>query len=774
MALKVGELVGYIRLDDGQVRPALTRTEAALHASGRRMASDAERAGQDVGQQLGDGIVRGADGRIRDARGRFIDAGRMAGRAGGDALGDGLVQGADQGAGDAVNAAEGGLSRLQMVAAGVGVAAGAALMAGMAQHLEQEQITGRLGAQLGKTPAEAKRYGKIAGELYADAITQDFQGAADAISATMRSGLVPADATNEQIKSIATNVSDLASTFELDLGQAANAIGQTMKAGLAPDAKTALDVITCGLTVMGPRADDIADTFNEYSTIFRQLGISAADATGIMAQGMAAGARDTDVVADSLKELVLITQDGGEEVDKAFKKIHLSGKDMQKAMTEGGPASKKALDQIFDGLRKIKDPADRSALALTLFGTKSEDMQKALFAIDPSTAVDALGKTAGAADKAGTALRDNAGARVEQFKRSLEQGMVNFIGTQVIPALARFGQWAQRNSETLKLLAVVIGGALIPVLVLLAVNATVAAVRVVAAWVMSGAAALQSAGTQVAAGARVAATWVLMGVQSLVHAARMAAAWVLAMGPVAWVIAAIVALAAIIVLNWDKITRATGKAWDWVWGKIQGVGKAILGFILGMPLVRYFLQHWDRIRSGTASKVLSFISWVRGLPGRILRAIGSLRSLLYNKGRDLIVGLWNGIRGMGGWLKSKLLSFARSKIPGPIARALGIASPSKLMRDKIGRFIPAGIVDGIERGAPALDRTMAGLVQPPTVGGMGMGTAGGSRRAMGRGGRTVLELRSDGSRLGDLLLDVVRHSIRVRGGDPDIVLAGEA
>ncbi|GGJ82085.1 hypothetical protein GCM10011583_12050 [Streptomyces camponoticapitis] len=839
MALTVGELVGFIRLDDGEVDPALTRMEGALNASGQRMTADADAAGTRAGQALGDGITRGADGRLRNAQGRFVTAGQaagdgfgdsaaagartgltrlttVAGQAGdraGDALGDGLREGAADGADDAVAEAEGGMSRMQMIAAGAGVAAGGALLVGITSALEQSQITGKLGAQLGATPAVAQQYGKIAGAMYADAVTEDFQGAADAISATMRAGLLPPGATNAQIQSISTNVSDLATTFELDLGQAANAVGQIMKTGLAPNAKVALDIITRGMQVMGPRADDIADTFNEYSTIFRQLGISAGDATGIMAQGLAAGARDTDVVADSLKELVLITQGGGEEVDKAFKKIGLSGSEMQTAFSKGGPASKQALDQIFDGLRKVKDPADRSALALTLFGTKSEDMQKALFAIDPSGAVGALGETAGAADKAGNSLRDNAGANVTRFQRSLEQGLVNVIGGDVIPALMSLGRWMKENETTVKVLAGVIGGVMVTALTFMSINATRAAItntaawftsgagagasaarqvaaagrvvgawllmagraamqaaRVVASWVLMGARAVVQAGIHVLQAGRVVAAWVLMGARAMVQAAIMAGAWFIALGPVGWVITTIIALAALIWANWDKIKRWTTEAWNSVWTKIKAFGGLILGYIKSIPLVNLFLNHWDKIKSGTVSRVLGLVSYVRGMPGRIKSALGSLGSLLTGAGRNVVQGLWNGIKSMGGWLKSQLIGFAKSQIPGPIAKALGISSPSKVMAKAVGRHIPSGIIAGINAGAPALDRTMANLVAPPNAGmtyGGSYGYGGGSRR----GGQPIsVQFTSDGGQVGDTLVGLIQDNVRVKGGSVQRVM----
>ncbi|CAM5368167.1 hypothetical protein SCALM49S_04582 [Streptomyces californicus] len=143
VALTVGELVGFIRLDDGEARPALRRAEGDLNASGQRMADDAEQAGQQAGQALGDGFTRAADGSIRDARGRFVSAARRSGDAAGDALGDALRDGARDGADDAVQAAEGGLSRLQTIAAGAGVAAGAALVVGITDYLAAPRSWGR-------------------------------------------------------------------------------------------------------------------------------------------------------------------------------------------------------------------------------------------------------------------------------------------------------------------------------------------------------------------------------------------------------------------------------------------------------------------------------------------------------------------------------------------------------------------------------------------------------------------------------------------------------
>lgn len=110
--------------------------------------------------------------------------------------------------------------------------------------------------------------------------------------------------------------------------------------------------------------------------------------------------------------------------------------------------------------------------------------------------------------------------------------------------------------------------------------------------------------------------------------------------------------------------------------------------------VRYVIQHWQSIKDGAANMINGLVSFFSGLPGRILRALGNMGSVLYNSGRDLINGLLNG----AGSLLSKIGSFFLDKIPGwiktPFKKALGIASPSKVFAG-FGENITQGLVNGI-------------------------------------------------------------------------------
>lgn len=64
-----------------------------------------------------------------------------------------------------------------------------------------------------------------------------------------------------------------------------------------------------------------------------------------------------------------------------------------------------------------------------------------------------------------------------------------------------------------------------------------------------------------------------------------------------------------------------------------------------------------------------------------------------NVGKYLVEGLWDGITGMASWVGDKVKSFA-SNIVGNIKDALGIHSPSAILRDQVGKFMAQGIEVG--------------------------------------------------------------------------------
>lgn len=314
-----------------------------------------------------------------------------------------------------------------------GVAAGAlGIGAAFSAALETSDVQNKLAGKLGIPPAKAKELGETAGKIYANAWGDSMGEVSDAVAVVAQdlNGL----ANPKQFEGLTTKVLALADTFDVDVGQAVQGVGQLIRTGMVSDANAGFDLVTKAFQTLGQRGDDVLDTLKEYPVQFQALGLSGQMALGLISQGLKAGARDSDIVADALKEFQLRGASGSTATIQAFKSLGINAKATTAAIAGGGPKATAALTLVLDKLRAYKDPVQRAAIATALFGTKSEDMQKALLALDPKTAIKGLGDVAGAADKMVTAVGSSPQATLESFKRQVEVAVGQSLAKSV-PAM---------------------------------------------------------------------------------------------------------------------------------------------------------------------------------------------------------------------------------------------------------------------------------------------------------------------------------------------------
>ncbi|MGW0530662.1 phage tail tape measure protein [Streptomyces sp. NPDC003032] len=657
------------------------------------------------------------------------------------------------------------VSKFGEIAGGLALAAGGAIAAGIGmgimEALEQGAGADVLAAQLGASPAEAKKLGEAAGAVYSDGYGESVADANEALKALWQQGLVPAGATADEMSNISKQAMDVATVLGDEVGPTANAVGQMLKTGMAKNAQEAFDILTRGAQTGGNKAEDLLDTFNEYSTQFRKLGLDGKTAMGLISQGLKGGARDADIVADTFKEFSIRAIDGSATTIAGFKAIGLNADDMRTKIAAGGPAAQEALGQTLDKLREIKDPAERSAAAVNLFGTQAEDMGEALYKLDVDTAVQSLGKVDGAAKKAGDTMHDNAANKVKQFTRGLQTGVVDFLGVAVIPVVEQFAQklavvgsaiqtaasFVAQHSTTFKIIAGVITTLILPALVRWLIQQGITAAGVIAGWATTASASITSAATQVASswatvggwiaaaaravisGAVIVGQWVLMGAQAMIQGARMAAAWLIAMGPIALIVAAIVGLALVIWQNWDTIKEYTLSAFDAVWGAIKAVFGFIKNLFLNFAGPGLIIKHWDtivsstrgafsRVRSLAKSGLDAVVNFVTSLPGRILSASRSILSAGKSIGGSVIDGIKSGLSRLGGFatsLASAVGRAAKGAING-VVDLLNWAIPNKLGWGKLSIDLPDSPIPKIRAmGGPASGVVRVGERGPEEV-----------------------------------------------------------
>src|SRR5690606_37687482 len=118
----------------------------------------------------------------------------------------------------------------------------------------------------------------------------------------------------------------------------------------------------------------------------------------------------------------------------------------------------------------------------------------------------------------------------------------------------------------------------------------------------------------------------------------------------------------------------------------------------------------------------------------VVGMFGRLGARMVSFGKRIVEGLWNGIKSMASWIAGKVSGFVKNAIPGPIAKLLGIRSPSSLMME-YGRYVGAGLALGIENSrravaaaaaqlAGAVAATVPAVAGPTVPGGLALAGAG--------------------------------------------------
>ena len=70
--------------------------------------------------------------------------------------------------------------------------------------------------------------------------------------------------------------------------------------------------------------------------------------------------------------------------------------------------------------------------------------------------------------------------------------------------------------------------------------------------------------------------------------------------------------------------------------------------------------------------------------------IAELPARIYDIGSNIVRGLWNGISDMKSWVISKIQGFGDDVLQG-LRDFFGIASPSRVMADSVGKYLAQGI-----------------------------------------------------------------------------------
>ena len=183
---------------------------------------------------------------------------------------------------------------------------------------------------------------------------------------------------------------------------------------------------------------------------------------------------------------------------------------------------------------------------------------------------------------------------------------------------------------------------------------------------------------------------------------------------------------------WTSVWNAVRSVASTIWNAISGVVSTyiqnvrntistVLNAISGVwtsvwNSVSSFLGNiWHGITSAVSNGIQSVSNTVGRIRDTVLGAVSGAGGWLYDTGRQVISGLINGIGGAFQWVRNTISNLGSSLV-GWAKGVLGIHSPSRIFRDEVGKWIPAGMAQGIDKASGLVADSIDGLTDMvPTV-----------------------------------------------------------
>ena len=229
---------------------------------------------------------------------------------------------------------------------------------------------------------------------------------------------------------------------------------------------------------------------------------------------------------------------------------------------------------------------------------------------------------------------------------------------------------------------------------------------------------------------------------SIVTAVQTALNFVMAMNPIGLIVLAIVGLIAVLVTLWNKsetfrnivlgIFNAIKTGFE---ALINGI-KIAINFVVNIftSIIDFVKNNWqslllflvnpfagafkllydncDGFREFINNFINTIINFFKKLPTNIknivIAVVDTIKSLpgkMISIGFDIARGIGNGITSGITWLKNKIREFV-GNVTKFIRKMFKIGSPSKLMADEVGQWLPKGIAVGIDTNTDSVDDAM--------------------------------------------------------------------
>lgn len=507
--------------------------------------------------------------------------------------------------------------------------------------IQQASLPSTLKNQFGLIGPIAAEASTAAGKLFSQGWGESLSDVGESVGVVGRA--LNELGTNDSVENVTRQAQGLAKTFGEEVPSVVQAAAQLVRTGLAPDMASAMDTIAAGFQSGANAGEDFLDTIGEYSGQFQKLGLDGPMAIGLINQALASGARNSDFVADAIKEFSIRAVDGSKTTAAGFKALGIDAKSAAADIGKGGPAAEAMFAKVLDGLRGVKDPVAQSQAAVALFGTKAEDLGQSLFALNPATAAAAGGmdNVAGAADKVAGNIQGGLQNQLESLSRSFKEGLASAL-TGILPVLQGFMGFIQPLLPILAPIAIGIG----------AITA--------AQWLWNAAMAANPIGLIVILIAGLIIGFIALWNKSAAFRDFFIGIW-------SWIKNAVSAVVDWFPVAWSAVLTWLTNLWTGfldfltgIWNAIKFIVQSYIDFWIGV-----FTTAFNLVKAGF-SAFASFVSGIwSGITGAVRTAVGFV-SDTWNRGIDGIRGMFQGLGRFAGGIWDGIVGAAKSALNGVI------------------------------------------------------------------------------------------------------------
>lgn len=659
-----------------------------------------------------------------------------------------------------MSGALGEIGKVTAKAAAAGIVAVGAAVAGAIGYIvkfadDSTKAFNKFQAQTGATAEEMAEFREVAQDVYAANLGESIEDVAASMALVKQTTGQIGDA----LESTTKNALLMRDTFEFEVAESVNAANSMMKA-FGITSEQAYTLMAQGAQNGANKNGDLIDVINEYSVHFAQLGLDAEQFTNVLIKGAESGAFTIDKVGDAVKEFGIRSKDESQASADAFKALGLDANQMFSAFASGGPAAEQAFQTVVDRLGSMKDPLKQNQAGVALFGTMFEDLGASAIAAlggvgdqadmtastldqiaqakfgDLGSAFEGLKRQALGALQPVT---DSATNMIGGIVTGIQNGDWASVATAVATGIGEMaGQLAEMLPELSSVATTIIGslaGAItsaIPTVLPAVVETVIALITTIVQVISDNGPMLITAAVQ-------AIMTLIEGlVSALPELVKVAIELIksLADGIIDALPGLIDAAVEIILTLVDGILNLLPElipvAIDIIMQLVKGIINAIPRLVKAVPkivksIVDTIVNNLPMIIKAAIDLVITLVkALIENLPMlieagvEILQAvIKGILSLLVELpkiawdvfktllnafldinwgelGKNIVSGLWNGLKNMDAWLNDKIKGWCDDFI-GSIKGFLGIHSPSRVMME-LGKYTAQGFALGIVGG----------------------------------------------------------------------------